>query len=246
MLKVLVVSLWCSSLFCISFFGLSSNALASDLKVDRQGVYLAPGWGKLSFDAPAAGTYSLPVIGQAADGQVLDTDGNFQSLDDLMNDKVTLLSFIYRTCDDVNGCPLSTMVLYKTGSQIAKQQGLKDKLRILTLSFDPEFDTPEVMKEFSESLSGDQAIDWHFLTSQSDQAIKPILESYHQSVVPDVNNAGEGRNKFSHILRVYLIDRKKQIRNIYSMSFLHPDILINDVKTLLLEDQIGSREASKK
>jgi cytochrome c peroxidase len=112
MLKVLVVSLWCSSLFCISFFGLSSNALASDLKVDRQGVYLAPGWGKLSFDAPAAGTYSLPVIGQAADGQVLDTDGNFQSLDGLMNDKVTLLSFIYRTCDDVNGCPLSTMVLY--------------------------------------------------------------------------------------------------------------------------------------
>jgi cytochrome c peroxidase len=36
---------------------------------------------------------------------------------------------------------------------------------------------------------------------------------------------------------VYLIDKNKQIRNIYSVSFLHPDTLINDVKTLLAEDQ---------
>jgi cytochrome c peroxidase len=241
MLKNVVVALSCITLFSISF-----NNLAADLKVDRQGVYLAPGWGKLSFEAPAAGSYSLPVIGHAEGGKVLDIDGETQDLDDLIGDKVTLLSFIYRTCDDVNGCPLSTMVLYTTGNEIAKQQDLKDKLRILTLSFDPEFDTPEVMKEFSQSLTDDQAIDWHFLTSKSDQAIKPILDSYQQSVVPDANNQGKGRNKFSHILRVYLIDRKKQIRNIYSMSFLHPDILINDVKTLLLEDQIDGRVLSNK
>jgi len=229
-----------------AFYGVNFTALSADLKTDRQGVYLAPGWGKLSFEAPAAGSYSLPVIGQAADGEVLDTEGESQSLADLMDDKVTLLSFIYRTCDDVNGCPLSTMVLYTTGNKIAEQQGLKDKLRILTISFDPEFDTPEVMKEFSESLNVGKTIDWHFLTSQSDQAIKPVLESYQQSVVPDATNAGEGRNKFSHILRVYLIDRKKQIRNIYSMSFLHPDILINDVKTLLLEEAIAEAAINKK
>ncbi|MFT6048201.1 MAG: cytochrome c peroxidase [Arenicella sp.] len=239
MLKTLL-----TTLRCFALYGVSLTALATDLKVDRQGVYLAPGWGKLSFQAPAAGSYSLPAIGAAADGKVLDTDGESQSLADLMRDKVTLLSFIYRTCDDVNGCPLSTMVLYTTGNEIAKQQGLNDKLRILTLSFDPEFDTPEVMKEFSQSLIGEQTIDWHFLTSQSDQAIKPILDAYQQSVVPDVNNEGEGRNKFSHILRVYLIDRKQQIRNIYSMSFLHPDILINDVKTLLLEDAISNAGVS--
>lgn len=241
MLKILVTTLLCSALS-----GVSLTALATDLKVDRQGVYLAPGWGKLAFDAPLPGSYSLPVVGAAADGEVLDTEGKPQRLAELMDEKVTLLSFIYRTCDDVNGCPLSTMVLYTTGNEIAKQQGLKDKLRILTLSFDPQFDTPEVMKDFSQSLVGEQDIDWHFLTSQSDQAIKPILESYQQSVVADVNNEGEGRNKFSHILRVYLIDRKKQIRNIYSMSFLHPDILINDVKTLLLEDAISDAGVSNK
>jgi cytochrome c peroxidase len=247
MLKAVVVTkLMCAVICAISLCGLSVSAFASDLKADRQGVYLAPGWGKLSFEAPAVGTYSLPVISQAADGTVLNSDGESQQLAELMYDKVTLLSFIYRTCDDVNGCPLSTMVLYTTGNKIAEQQGLKGKLRILTLSFDPEFDTPKVMKEFSQSINAGKTIDWHFLTSQSDQAIKPILESYQQSVVPDATNEGEGRNKFSHILRVYLIDRKKQIRNIYSMSFLHPDILINDVKTLLLEDAIAEAANNKK
>ena len=38
---------------------------------------------------------------------------------------------------------------------------------------------------------------------------------------------------YSHLLRVYLIDTDKQIRNIYNVDFLHADTVINDVKTLL-------------
>jgi cytochrome c peroxidase len=36
-------------------------------------------------------------------------------------------------------------------------------------------------------------------------------------------------------LRVFLIDRKRQIRNIYSISFLHADTVLADVRTLLAE-----------
>jgi cytochrome c peroxidase len=43
----------------------------------------------------------------------------------------------------------------------------------------------------------------------------------------------------SHILRVMLIDRQRRVRNIYSVSFLHADTVLNDVRTLLLEE--GSR-----
>ena len=201
----------------------------------RQGVYLAPGWGELSFQAPAAGTYELPVIDTAAGGEVLDSNGKAINLTDLLGEKLTLLSFIYRTCDDVNGCPLSTMVLYTIGSKLAMQPELQDRLRLLTLSFDPQFDTPQVMQDYGESIVGDSEIDWHFLTTASESKIQPILDAYQQSVVADPDAEGVGKRKFSHLLRVYLIDRKNQIRNIYSLSFIHPDILINDVKTLLLE-----------
>ena len=203
---------------------------------DRQGIYLAPGWGKLSFEAPAVGSYELPVIDLASDGRVANTDGEDLNLSELMGDKITLLSFIYRTCDDVNGCPLSTMVLYTVGSKIDKEPALKDKLRLLTLSFDPASDTPAVMQEYGESILGSSKVDWRFLTTRSEQQIQPILEAYQQSVVPDVIADGKPR-KFSHLLRVFLIDRNQQVRNIYSLSFLHPDILINDIKTLLLEEQ---------
>jgi cytochrome c peroxidase len=40
----------------------------------------------------------------------------------------------------------------------------------------------------------------------------------------------------SHILRVYLIDRQRRIRNIYSMSFLHADVVVNDIESVLDED----------
>lgn len=216
----------------------SSSSSRKDVP-DRQGVYLAPGWGKLSFEAPAAGSYELPVIDQAADGAVVDSQGNEINLAKLMGNKISLLSFIYRTCDDVNGCPLSTMVLYTVGSKIEKEPSLKDKLKLLTLSFDPESDTPEVMQEYGESIAGGSSMDWQFLTTKSEQQIEPILDAYQQSVIPDVSEDGKAR-KFSHLLRVYLIDQNKQVRNIYSLSFLHPDILINDIKTLLMEQESGS------
>jgi hypothetical protein len=41
----------------------------------------------------------------------------------------------------------------------------------------------------------------------------------------------------SHLLRVYLIDEQRRIRNIYNANFLHPDILVNDLLTVLGEGQ---------
>lgn len=215
---------------------LAGNAHAQQAKPPgRDGVFLAPGWGKLSFEAPVAGTYELPAIWPAQDGQVLNEDGQPTSLATLMQGKITLLSFIFRTCDDVNGCPLSTMVLYTIGNKLEKEPQVASQLRMLTLSFDPRFDTPKVMKEYGKSITGGSGMDWHFLTTKSEQEIQPILNAYQQSVVADPVESTDQRTKFSHILRVYLIDQQRQVRNIYNLSFLHPDILINDVKTLLME-----------
>ncbi len=215
---------------------LVSTATAQDAEKDAntQDVKLAPGWGKLSFSAPPAGSYHLPALEQAAGGKVLNVDGEAVELASLLGGKPTLLSFIYRTCDDVNGCPLSTMVLYQVGNRVAEDPQIKDRLRLITLSFDPQGDTPMAMQEYRDSLVGDAALDWHFLTTESEKDLAPILTAYQQSVIKD-KNSKDGKGKFSHILRVYLIDAEQQIRNIYSLSFLHPDILLNDVKTLIME-----------
>lgn len=193
---------------------------------------LAPGYGALEFSAPEPGTYQLPALGNAADGMLLDTQNKAISLHSLLGDKVVLLSFIYSSCSDVNGCPLATAVLHKIKTRLTKEPELIGKLRMLTISFNPEHDTPKVMQQYAQGFQ-DQGVDWHFLTTKSEQDLQPLLDSYKQNVQKVFDADGHFTGTFSHQLRVYLIDRNKQIRNIYSVSFLHPDTLINDVKTLL-------------
>ena len=63
----------------------------------------------------------------------------------------------------------------------------------------------------------------------------PILNAYGQWVIRDYDENGEYMGTMSHILRVFLIDESRQIRNIYSTSFLHADTVANDVRSLLME-----------
>ena len=50
-------------------------------------------------------------MGSAANGAVIDSNGNSAQLHDFLGGKPTVLSFIFTTCDDVNGCPLATYVM---------------------------------------------------------------------------------------------------------------------------------------
>lgn len=194
---------------------------------------LAPGYSALTFSAPKPGSYSLPPLGKAANGQVLTTKNTDTQLYDLMGDKIVLLSFIYSTCSDINGCPLATAVFHKIKKRLRNEPMLTNHLRLLTLSFNPEHDTPQAMQRYAKGLQN-SALDWQFLTTLSEKQLQPILQQYRQSIEKTYDEQGRFTGTFSHILRVYLIDTDKQLRNIYSVSFLHADTLINDVKTLLI------------
>jgi len=50
------------------------------------------------YDAPVPGTYTLPVVKPAADGAVLDSQGNALRLRELTRGRVTVMSFIYTRC----------------------------------------------------------------------------------------------------------------------------------------------------
>ncbi len=192
------------------------------------------GYGALGYDPPEPGTYELPILSEAADGEVLDETGGEARLHQIIGDGMTLLSFIYSTCSDTAGCPLATAVFFRIRQRLEREPEIASRLRLITLSFDPNHDTPEVMRLYGEGLRGPN-IDWRFLTTASERQLSPILSAYNQSVLRDYDDQGTPVGTYSHLLRVYLIDPSKRIRNIYSVSFLHPDLLLNDVRTLLLE-----------
>lgn len=199
-----------------------------------QDEILAPGWKNLSYEPPAAGSYQLPPITNASDGAVLLEDGKESKLFDLMGDRLVLFSFIYTRCNDINGCPLANAVFHKLQAKLQKRPDVAQATRLLSMSFDPERDTPEVMQEFGQGLGGD-GVDWQFLTARDREALRPILDDYGQYTIREYDESGEYTGDFAHMLRVFLIDRELRVRNIYSVAFLHADILINDLETLLLE-----------
>ena len=125
-------------------------------------------------------------------------------------------------------------VLYKVQSRLRERPELMDAVRLLSISFDPEVDTVEVTHKLEEGVR-DNKVEWEFLTTRGQSELQPILKGYGQFVAREFNAHGESTDRFTHLLRVYLIDRKLRVRNIYSVSFLHPDILMNDLETLLLE-----------
>ena len=208
---------------------------------------LAPGWGKLGYELPRPGTYQLPVIRPAAGGAVIRTDGEAADLGDFLRGKITVLSFIYTSCDDINGCPLSVFVFHTLQDRLKSEPGIAGHLRLISFSFDVERDTPEVLRGYEEEHGGSHAghaghgnaAEWIFMVSASREALDPVLKSYSQFVIPEFDESSEKTGKFSHLLRVFLIDREGNVRNIYSPDFLHPEVLLADVKNLLHMDGQG-------
>ena len=128
--------------------------------------------------------------------------------------------------------------------RIKQDKLLRDHVRLISLSFDRLNDTPETLKKYAANFRH-KNFDWQFLTTPSDQALEQILSAYNQFVIEDVDDNGEKIGTLSHILRVYLIDQKRKIRNIYSVSFLHPDIIMNDILTIFNDHQTSDqRDAS--
>lgn len=193
---------------------------------------LAPGYGSLGFEAPVPGTYTLPVLGPAADGPVLDDGGKPRRLHELFGDRVVLLSFIYTSCNDVNGCPLATWVLGRVQAPILADPRLRDRVRLLSLSFDPARDTPAQVREYGSRFR-EESFDWQFLTTTGKADLQPILDAYGQWTMPERDASGNVTGAVAHLLRVYLVDDQRHIRNIYNANFLHPDILVNDLLTVI-------------
>lgn len=187
------------------------------------------------FVANKAGTYALPVIQEASDGWVLENNWVPRRLSGYTKGSVTLLSFIYTYCTDPTGCPLAYETFEDLKKRVLTKPSLNGKVRFVSLSFDPSNDTPEAMQLFGGGRQKDARLPWHFLTTYSLLFLRPILDGYGQDVEVELDGAGKPTRVLTHMLKVFLLDREGMIREIYSSAFLHPEVMLNDIETLIFE-----------
>lgn len=108
-------------------------------------------------------------------------------------------------------------------------------LRLISMSFDAEGDRPKQMEAYSALADGREgAAEWRFITAASVAELQPILKAYGQ-VVDKRADPNDPEGPLYHTLRVFLIDREGNIRNIYSAGTLDPRLVLADIRTLMLE-----------
>lgn len=191
------------------------------------------------FIPPAPGSYTLHRIMAAPEGRVLGIDGRPQPLSNYTRDQITLLGFIYTTCVDPEGCPLAYRVFDALKDAIAASPPLHGKVRFVTLSFDPARDSPAVMRQYAGSRATEKkgGLRWYFLTTGSACELMPLVEGFGQDVRVTYDRSGKRpKRELSHVLKVFLIDRQGDVREIYTSTFLYPRLVLNDIETLLMEE----------
>lgn len=221
----LVVTLWLAT---------HVASIAADGAVPRDSDY--------DYDPPAPGSYALPVIKMAPDGAIIDSAGEALNLREFTHGRITVLSFIYTRCAAPKACPYATGVFYDLHALSAEDEGLAKSMRLVSLSFDPDHDTPQRLAEYSEAMGEQKAgCEWRFVTTKSRAELDPILIGYGQAV-DKRSNPNDPQGPLYHILRIFLLDREGRIRNIYSSATLDPRLVLADVKTLLLEETKFSKQ----
>ena len=212
------------------------------LSVDLTSAADLPRDSDYDYDPPVPGSYSLPVVKAAADGAIFDSNGKPLNLRDLTHGRITVLSFIYTRCAAMKACPYAAGVLNQLHLLSVGDPTLAKNMRLVSMSFDPEYDTPQRLASYSENfLEEKSGCEWRFATAKSRADLEAILAAYGQAVDKRAN-ASDPQGPLYHILRVFLIDREGRIRNIYSSGTLDPRLVLADVKTLLLEEARLSKQ----
>ncbi|WP_457600390.1 SCO family protein [Hydrogenivirga sp.] len=184
-----------------------------------------------SFKPPEPGTYELPKVKRISDHTLLDHRGKKVSLLKVKDVKIAVVSFIYTNCPDKFGCPLSNFIMSQLYKEVLKDPLLKKKVVLITISFDPERDRPEVLARYREWLGAGE--EWLFLTASNEESLKPVLKDFGQRVQKLYREDGRWTGIFRHVLKIYLLDGDNWVRNIYSTGMVNTPLILSDIKTLL-------------
>jgi cytochrome oxidase Cu insertion factor (SCO1/SenC/PrrC family) len=192
---------------------------------------------RMEFTPPPAGSYQLQRIQRAPDGALLNPDSRIERLAELTSGKITLLTFFYTYCADPWGCPFAYWTLSGLRDRLMADAQLARQVRFVSVSFDPTNDTPDALRRYGARFMNDPRLEWRFLTAPSVTDLLPVLDGFGQDVRVEHDASGRPTRTINHTLKMFLIDPEGMIREIYSLAYLQQAVMLNDMRTLALEQR---------
>ena len=143
--------------------------------------------------------------------------------------KVLLLTFIYTRCPMPDQCNLMSENFADVDQQLQQQPELYGKTHLLSISFDPEYDTPAVLRSYGASHTGRYSAEdfqhWEFASGTKDQ-VKGVAQFFGLRYY-------EGNDQIIHGLRTVVIDPSGKVFKVYRGNEWKPEELVADVKAVL-------------
>jgi protein SCO1/2 len=161
--------------------------------------------------------------------QLVNQDSNKVVFPNDFKGNITVMSFMYTNCPDV--CPLTTNNLRMLQEQL-KKDNVKG-VQFVELSFDPDRDTPSILKKYADVRSIDEK-NFQLLTGNN-QVIDSLLKVMNIYSIPTDTikyDNGDFTYSFIHTDRITLIDRDSRIRKEYKGSNVNQKEILDDIKSL--------------
>jgi protein SCO1/2 len=156
-----------------------------------------------------------------ADFSLTERSGRTVTSDDLKG-KVWVADFFFTSC------PGLCIALGSRLTELQKQFGDDDRVRLVSISCDPETDTVEVLRRYAEKLGARER--WLFLTGPK-PAIQELAEHGFKLPLAEAPGAAE---PILHSSRLILVDRSGNLRGLYEATGDEgPERLARDLRRLL-------------
>ena len=145
--------------------------------------------------------------------------------------KALAVTFIYRECPLPEFCIKMSKQFSEMANQIAADPVAKDKIRLLSISFDPERDTPEKLKQYGTGYLGSDAKDdftvWQ-LAVGTDKEVRELADFFGLKYEKDAND----NTQFNHSLVTAIVSPEGKVTKIFSGGSWMPEQVFEELKAI--------------
>jgi protein SCO1/2 len=147
--------------------------------------------------------------------------------------KALLLTFVYTRCPQPDQCTLMSNNFAAIDQALQKESETYDKTHLLTISFDPDYDTPKVLRSYGASHTGrysDETFQhWEFASGTKDE-VKGVAQFFGLRYYHDTESNDE---QVIHSLRTAIVGPDGKVFKLYRGNEWKPDEVLGDLKVLL-------------
>jgi protein SCO1/2 len=170
----------------------------------------------------------LPKPGDALpDFRLVNQDGKTVRLKQYQG-KAVLLTFIYTRCPVPEYCSLMSSNFAEIERELQKDATLYKGTHLISISFDPAYDTPKVLRSYGAAQTGNYDKEtfshWEFVTGDAEE-VKRVAQFFGLTYIPE-------KGEFVHSLQTALIAPDGKLAKLYSGNDWKPSDVVTDIRAL--------------